>query len=140
MSPKPTAYAALAVMFVATPCWAMSVQTVPANRLGAPQFNDPASTPHSPFSGSIQTFSTQTSGSFGFGGSTSLSIGTSRFSGRTAPDAPFSILNPRFPNSMPGFPDSNLGFSNVPPAGSNLTDPNFGPYGAYAPGLRDSGR
>ncbi len=151
MSCKLKAHAALAILLLASsPGWAMSIQNVPANRLGAPQFSDPSTASQSPYSGSVQTYGTQNSGSFGIGGSGRLTIGvgTSGFNGRT-PDAPFSMINPGYPQSNPGFPNSGFGFgypnsnpgmSDFQGPGSAMMDPTFGPNGTYTPGLHGPGR
>ena len=111
------------VLLGASPCWAMSTVTVPANKDTAPRFADPSNKPQKRVSGAAETFGTYGAGSFGFGGSASVSVGTPRFPVQIAPGTPFA---------NPAFPDSNPGFPNFPTEGV-ISDPTFGPNGTYAP-------
>jgi hypothetical protein len=118
---KLVVYATLtALVFAASPSQAMSVVTAPANSSGASRFADPnAKTQRPPFTGSVQTFATQRSGSFGFGGSVFVGTQTPGFG------AP---LSSRSEPLLPG-----PGFSNTSPFGSIYADPVYGPGGAVSP-------
>jgi hypothetical protein len=123
MSTKPKMCSVLAIVLLgASPCWAMSTITVPANKDGTPRFTDSDKT-QSPFTGSIQTTIGVGSNSAGFGGSSSF--GTRPFGSQ---DTPASRIAPLLPER---------GFSSSAPAGSSPTDPTFGPQGLYAPAIHD---
>ena len=123
MISKRTLSTALALVLLGSPsCWAMSTVTMPASK-GASQFANPADKQQKRVSGTAETIGTYNSGSFGFGGSASVSVGTPRFPAQSAPVSPFG---------NPAFPDSNPAFSNFPTEGA-AADPTFGPNGAYAP-------
>lgn len=111
------------VLLGASPCWAISTVTVPANKDTAPRFTDPSNKPQKRVSGTAETFGTYGAGSFGFGGSASVSVGTPQFPAQNAPGLPFG---------NPAFPDSNPAFSSFPTEGA-AADPTFGSNGAYAP-------
>jgi hypothetical protein len=111
-----------ALVFAASPSQAMSVVTAPANSSGASRFADPNAKPQRPpFTGSLQTFATQRSGSFGFGGSVIAGTRTPGFGA------------PVYSRSEPPFPEP--GFSNTSPFGSGsiFADPAYGPGGAVSP-------
>src|SRR5882724_12349702 len=120
MSCKLTAYSALAVIFLASPCWAMSAVTATTNSDGTPRFANPGDKPRDQFSGSNQN--TNRGSSFpAFGGTVTLG------------SRPFGSNDPAASNFTPpvGTPD----LARTAPTGSSLTDPTFGPNGVYTPGL-----
>ena len=125
MTGRLTISATLALTLLGSaPGWAMQTVTAPVNKDAGSRYSDSASQPQKRTSGSVQTFGSYTGGSFGVGGSGSVSAGTPRFPAQTAPSTPF-------PNSA--FSDSNNpAFSNFPTYGAAI-DPTFGPNGEYAP-------
>ncbi len=121
MSCKMTAYSALtALLLASSPCWAMSVVTVPTNGDGTPRFTNPNDKAQSQFKGSVQTTTTPSGNPFGF-------------SGVTPGNGRFGFGDPTS-NMAPGM--SNPDLFRSAPTGSSLTDPTFGPNGVYTPGLR----
>jgi hypothetical protein len=127
MSYKLTAYAAVtAILLASSPCSAISIVIVPTNSDGTPRFKDPDTKAQGQFTGSIQTTTSQSGNSSGFGGAGTLSNRTFN-SGDRAPS-----------NIAPTF--SSPGFVGTAPNGSNLTDPTFGPQGVYTPGLHGNTR
>ena len=123
MAGKLTISSALMMVLLGTaPGWAMSTVTMPTSKDTA-RFTDSQNKPQKRVSGAAETVGRYSSGSFGFGGSASVSVGTPRFPEQSAPSTPFG-------NSA--FPDSNPAFSNFPTYGAAI-DPTFGPNGEYAP-------
>ena len=118
-----------AALLASSPSWAISTVTMPANNNTA-QYTDPANRQQKPITGTADAFGSYSTGSFGTGGSFSLSIGTPQsqyYAGQPVPGTPFG--NPAF---QPSFQNPNRGFSNFPTDGA-AQDPTFGPSGAYAP-------
>jgi hypothetical protein len=114
-----------ALVLASSPSGAMSVVTVPATNGEASRFTDPnAKAQRPPFTGSIQTYAIQRSGSFGFGGSVGVGTKTPGFG---APGT--ARVDPLLPEP---------GFSNASPFGSIFADPVYGPSGAGSPTLDNS--
>jgi hypothetical protein len=127
MSCKLTAYSAVAAILLASsPCLAISVVTVPTNSDGTPRFKDPDDKAQGQFTGSIQTTTSQSGNSLGFGGAATLS------------NRPLSAGDRVPSNIAPAF--SSPGFLSTAPTVSNLIDPTFGPNGVYTPGLHGNNR
>jgi hypothetical protein len=122
MSYKLTAFAALAALMLASsPSFAISTVTVTTNSDGTPRLADPADKAASHFTGSIQTTTSQSPNSSGFGGA--VSVG----------NRPFGATGPAPANMSPY--NSTPDFARTAPTGSSLSDPTFGPNGVYTPGL-----
>ena len=121
MAGKLTIATALITMLLSTsPGWAISTVTMPTKDTA--RFAEPAK-PQKPVTGTTEAIGSYSSGSFGFGGSASVSVGTPQFPAQSAPGTP--LVNP-------AFPDSNPAYSNFPTYGAAI-DPTFGPNGSYAP-------
>jgi hypothetical protein len=133
MSHRLKACAVLAVVFLAaSPCFAMSTVTAPANDSAASRFTDPNAKPQRGFSGSATTVIIGNgSGSIGYGGS--VTAGSNALGGRIVrpEDWARSDLGPSFPDRR--LPDSS-------PFGFNQSDPFAGPRDPYAPGFRGDPR
>jgi hypothetical protein len=123
MAGRLTISSTLALVLLGTsPGWAMSTVTL-STKSDAARFTEPANKPQKRMSGTAEAVGSYSSGSFGAGGSASVSLGTPRFPAQPVPSAPFG-------NSA--FPDSNPAYSNFPTYGAAI-DPTFGPNGEYAP-------